>query len=159
MMRFYVASLVIGVLTWGATPPATLTVDVGTEFAVRYEINPEIVQITVDGEPVGSQVPPGPYVWEYKYDKGLIQFTRSDASVTTTYREIEGTPWAVLKCESAEPVGHVYFRALRTTPSEVKLPIQNASAGGAALTVDNPDLLKIQPQVASITIRLEVVMP
>ena len=102
MMRFYVASLVIGVMTWGATPPATLTVDVGTEFAVRYEINPEIVQITVDGEPVGSQVPPGPYVWEYKYDKGLIQFTRSDASVTTTYREIEGSPWAVLKCESAE---------------------------------------------------------
>ena len=158
-MRAFLVSLVIGVMTTAVPGPATLTVEVGSEFGVQYEINPEIVQITVDGEPVGSQVPPGPYVWEYKYDKGLIQFTRCDPTVTTTYREIDGTPWAVLKCESTESIGHVYFRALRTTPQEVKLPVQNASAAGAALAVDNPDLLKIQPQVASITIRLEVVSP
>ena len=50
----------------------------------------------------------------------------------------------------------VYFRALKVT-TPVKLPTQNASANGVALTVTNNDTLVVNPRTATLRISIEAI--
>lgn len=154
-MKFGIATVVMGVMTWAATGPGLATVPVGQEFPVLHEVTPAVTAIDADGNILESAMPEPPYVWEYKYARELIAFARADDGVTATYREIEGTPWAVLKCESANTSGAVYFKALKVTSGDIALPVQNATANGNALTIANADKLNITAKPAQIQIRIE----
>lgn len=130
-------------------------VEVGQEFAVDVSIKPEIRQLGPAGEVLQVTFPEAPYHFEFKYDRNLIVFTRADAGIETAYREITGTPWAVLAVTTSERSGYVYFQALKVTESDVKLPVANATAGGAALPVENLDLLRIVPKPAALVVDLQ----
>ena len=132
-------------------------VEVGREFAVEASIQPEVHQIGPAGEVLQVTFPEAPYRFEFKYDRNLILFTRADAGIETAYREITGTPWAVLTVTTSERSGYVYFQALKVTENDVKLPVANATAAGVALPAKNPDLLRIVPQPAALVVDLQTV--
>jgi len=95
-MKLCLVSIVIGVMTW-ATGPGELTVLVGDEFAVRAAVDPEVTQLGEDGEIISSQVPAPPYVYEYKYARELIAYTRASEGATATFTALEGTPYGKLR--------------------------------------------------------------
>lgn len=154
-MKLCLVSIVIGVMTW-ASGPAELTVLVGDEFAVRAAVEPEITQLSEDGEIIGSQVPAPPYIYEYKYARELIAYTRASEGVTATFTALEGTPYGKLRVETNNAESLVYFRALKVT-APVKLPTQNASANGVVLTVTNDDTLVVNPRTATLRISIEAI--
>jgi len=154
-MKLCLVSIVIGVMTW-ATGPGELTVLVGDEFAVRAAVDPEVTQLGEDGEVIGSQVPAPPYVYEYKYARELIAYTRASEGVTATFTAIEGTPYGKLRVETNSAESLVYFRALKVT-APVKLPTQNASANGVALSIANDDTLVVNPRTATLRISIEAI--
>ncbi len=132
-------------------------VPVGGEFVVEATVKPQTSQIGPNGVALMVEMPLAPYRWEFKYDRGLVQFLRSDdPEGATVYREIEGTPWAVLSVETSKPLVHFYWQALRTTETDVALPTLNAlAADEAPLGVANSDKLRIVPLPATLEIRLQ----
>ena len=132
-----------------------LEVAVGREFAVEATIRPEVRQIGTDGNALEVAFPAAPYRFDFKYDRSLIAFSRIDPGADAAYREITGSPWGVLTVTTSERAARVYFKALKVTEKDVKLPVANVTAAGAAVEVDNPDLLRIVPQPSGIVVRLK----
>lgn len=130
-------------------------VEVGREFAVEATIRPEVRQLGPDGNAIEVTFPEAPYKFDFKYDRSLIAFSRVGPGADAVYREITGSPWGVLTVSTAEKSALVYFRALKATEKDVKLPVSNITAAGAVLPAENPDLLRIVPQPAGLVVRLQ----
>jgi hypothetical protein len=135
--------------------PGIVEVEVGQEFAVELSFRPETRQLGTDGNALEVAYPPAPYALDFKYDRGLIVFVRADSGAEAAYREVAGSPWAVLTLTTSEHSARAYFRALKVTDKDVRLPVLNVTAAGAPVSVENPDLLRIVPQPAGLVVRLK----
>jgi len=140
-------------------PAGYTLVRVGQEYAVRIVIYAEITQIDGHDNALAYTMPEPPYTWQFKYDRTLVQFVRASDGVTTTYREIPNSPYAVLTCETDSAESRVYWRALRITDGQIAVPVQAATAAGAALTVTNPDRLEIVARPATLRVLIEAIDP
>jgi len=151
MMFFRVAS--ISAVMWvTALGGGMLTVDVGDEYAVRTVVEPAVTQLAPDGTVISSTMPEPPYAFEYRFDRTMVQYLRSDDNVTVTYEELAGTDYASLKCETSLPASMVYFRALRVTDAPVAMPVQGVTANGNPVEVTNIDRLEIEPKAATLRV-------
>jgi len=151
-MRIWLCAIIAGAgMVWGEPAGYTL-VRVGQEYAVRVVVCAEITQIDGHDNALAYTMPEPPYTWQFKYDRTLVQFVRASDGVTTTYREIPNSPYAVLTCETANSESRVFWRALKTTDGKIAVPVQAATAGGAALTITNPDRLEIVARPATLRV-------
>lgn len=156
MTRMCLVSIVAGVLTWVGAAPSELTVRVGDEFGVRASVEPEVTQIGEDGAVIASATPSPPYVFEYKYVKDMIAYTRAGEGVIAEYSDIPDSPYGKVRVETTNPECFVYFRALKMT-GPVKLPTQAATANGVSLDVVNDSTLVVNPRKATLRISIEAI--
>mgnify|MGYP006953663178 CR=1 FL=1 len=158
-MRIWLCAVIAGAGIVWSDPAGYTRVQVTREYAVRVVICGEITQIDGQEGVISSNMPAPPYVWEFKYDRTLVEFVRASDGVTTTYREIPNSPYAVLTCETANAESRVFWRALRITDGQIAVPVQAATAAGAALTVTNPDRLEIVARPATLRVLIEAIDP
>jgi len=159
MIRIWTCAVLVGAGIVWSDPAGYTRVQVGREYAVRVVIQPEITQIDGQDGVISSKMPDPPYTWQFKYDRSLVQFLRASDGVTATYKEIPSSPYATLTCETSSTESFVFWRALKATDGQIAVPVQNATAGGAALEILNPDRLDIDPQRAVLHVIIEAIEP
>ena len=161
MIRIWTCAVLVGAgIVWTDPVAGYTRVQVGREYAVRVVIQPEITQIDGQDGVISSKMPEPPYSWQFKYDRSLVQFLRASDGVTATYKEIPSSPYATLTCETSNPEqSFIYWRALKATDGQIAVPVQNATANGAALEILNPDRLDIDPQRAVLHVIIEAIEP
>jgi len=158
MMRVWTCAVLVGAGIVWSDPAGHTRVQVGREYAVRVAICGEITQIDGQEGVISGKMPEPPYSWQFKYDRSLVQYLRTSDGVVATYREIPNSPYATLTCETSNAESFIFWRALKATDGQIAVPVQNATAGGAALEIMNLDRLEIVPRRATLRVLIEAIV-
>ncbi len=151
-MRLWVMlilAIVLACNVWGDEPvPRTR---VGDRFIVKTFVGPAILEIDDDGEPVLSEMPEPPYVYNIKYNRGVMKFLYADGNSISSVSEDND-----IRIESNVPESSLYFVALKVT-EPIGLGLYSATAAGEDLEILEGGTITIGPRSATFTVKIELV--
>lgn len=151
-MRLWFVLIVVIVLAcnvWGdESVPRTR---VGDRFIVKTFVGPSVLEIDEDGEPVLSEMPDPPYVYNIKYNRDVMKFLYvNGASISTVSEDND------IRVESNGPESSLYFVALKVT-EPIGLGLYSATAAGEDLEILEGGTITIGPRSATFTVKIELV--